>query len=287
MTSYVIITPARDEELHIEKTIRSVTQQTLLPAQWVIVNDGSKDGTGAIINRAAEAYPWITTLHRSDRGFRQAGGGVIAAFCDGYSSLSIDDWEFVVKLDADLSFDPDYFERCFAEFRKDPRLGIAGGGVYHETNVGLELETNPVFHVRGATKIYRRECWKQLGGLLIAPGWDTIDEVKANMLGWRTRSFPYLRVSHSRFTGAADGVWVDSVKNGLANYVTGYHPLFMAVKCLRRLISRPYLIGTVGLATGYVKGYFIHAQRIQDPVFIKYVRAQQIRRLLFQESIWK
>jgi biofilm PGA synthesis N-glycosyltransferase PgaC len=287
MRKYVIITPARDEESHIQKTILAVASQSALPAQWIIVNDGSRDRTAAIIDRAAKLYPWITAVYRSDRGFRQAGGGVIAAFYDGYSAVSVPDWDFIVKLDADLNFAPDYFERCFAEFDNNARLGIGGGGIYHETATGLKLEQNPAFHVRGATKIYRRECWDQLGGLLKAPGWDTIDEVKANMLGWNTRTFPKLQVSHSRFTGGADGAWKDSVKNGFANYVTGYHPAFMFFKCLRRLVSKPYFIGSIGLACGFIKGYFKRAQQAQDPAFISYVRSQQVRRLLCQESIWK
>ena len=287
MKRYVIITPARDEESNIQKTILAVASQSVLPAQWIIVNDGSRDGTAAVIDRAAKSYPWITAVHRSDRGFRQAGGGVIAAFYEGYSGLNIPDWDFIVKLDADLNFAPDYFECCFGEFDKDRRLGIGGGGIYHDTPAGLKLEQNPAFHVRGATKIYRRQCWDQLGGLLKAPGWDTIDEVKANMLGWNTRTFPKLEVSHSRYTGAADGAWKDSVKNGFANYVTGYHPAFMFVKCLRRLAARPYFIGSIGLAWGFIKGYFRRAQQAQDPAFISYVRSQQMRRLLCQESIWK
>ena len=287
MTKYVIITPARDEESHIGKTILAVSQQTVRPVQWVIVNDGSSDTTGEIVDRAATTYPWITVLHRSNRGFRQAGGGVIAAFNDGYVSLESLDWEFLVKLDADLSFAPDYFERCFAEFEKDRHLGIGGGGIYHLENSKLKMESNPAFHVRGATKIYRRECWEKLGGLITAAGWDTVDEVKANMLGWSTRTFADLQVSHYRFTGAADGAWKDSVKNGFANYVTGYHPLFMLVKCVRRLAARPYLTGSLGLGWGFLRGYLKRAPQVPDRTLITYTRSQQMRRLLLLESIWK
>lgn len=287
MTKYVIITPARDEESHIQETILAVSRQTIRPVQWVIVDDGSSDNTGKIVESATKMYPWITALHRPNRGFRQAGGGVIAAFNDGYASLESSDWEFLVKLDADLSFTPNYFERCFAEFEKDPRLGIGGGGIYHLENDSLKLESSSAFHVRGATKIYKRECWEKLDGLLTAPGWDTVDEVKANMLGWRTRTFPDLQVSHHRFTGAADGAWRDSVKNGLANYVTGYHPLFMFFKCMRRVAAKPYLIGSLGLGWGFLSGYLRRAPQVQDDILIKYTRSQQMRRLLFLESIWK
>jgi biofilm PGA synthesis N-glycosyltransferase PgaC len=287
MTKYVIITPARDEEAHIEKTIRAVSGQSVQPRQWIIVDDGSCDKTGEILDHAARGHPWITVLHRSNRGFRQAGGGVIAAFNDGCALMDCQEWEFLIKLDADLSFAPDYFERCFAEFERDLGLGIGGGGIYHIESGALKLESGPIFHVRGATKIYRRACWENLGGLVVAPGWDTIDEVKANMLGWRTRTFLDLQVSHHRFTGSADGGWKDSVKNGFANYVTGYHPVFMLFKCLRRLAVRPVLIGALGLAWGFLNGYRTRAPQVQDADLIRYTRSQQLRRLFLQESIWK
>jgi biofilm PGA synthesis N-glycosyltransferase PgaC len=284
---YIIITPARDEAAHIEKTILSMIGQTIRPMTWTIVNDGSCDRTGDIIDRYAALYPWITPFHRSNRGFRQAGGGVVDAFYDGYDRLASQEWDFLVKLDADLSFAPDYFERCFAEFERDPHLGIGGGGIYHREAGGLKLEPCPTFHVRGATKVYRRECWDQLGGLLRAPGWDTLDELKANMLGWSTRSFVDLQVSHYRYTGAAEGAWKNCVKDGRANYTAGYHPVFMLFKCIRRLAIRPYLIGTFGLLWGFLQGYFKRAPQVADPALISYTRTQQMRRLLFMQSMWK
>jgi biofilm PGA synthesis N-glycosyltransferase PgaC len=287
MTKYLIITPARDEEAHIEKTILSVANQSIRPIQWIIVNDGSRDSTGAIIDHYAHVYPWITARHRSNRGYREAGGGVVDTFYDGYSQIKSTQWDFIVKLDADLNFSADYFELCFAEFAKDPRLGIGGGGIYHEEAGEFKLEENPSFHVRGATKIYRRKCWDNLGGLLRAPGWDTVDEVKANMLGWSTRSFLDLRVLHYRFTGAADGAWKDCIKNGRANYITGYHPLFMTIKCIRRLPKRPYIVGSLGLFWGFVSCYWKGTVQVQDHELISYTRHQQMRRLLFLESIWK
>jgi biofilm PGA synthesis N-glycosyltransferase PgaC len=127
MNRYIIITPARDEETYLEKTIESVAQQTVRPLHWIIVNDGSRDRTGEIIDFYAAKYPWIIARHRPNRGYREAGGGVIATFYDGYAQVPTEGWDFLVKLDADLSFAPDYFELCFAEFAKDSRLGIGGG----------------------------------------------------------------------------------------------------------------------------------------------------------------
>lgn len=284
---YVIISPVRDEERYLQETIRSVAGQTLLPAEWVIVNDGSRDGTGAIIDHSAAVYPWITPVHRGDRGFRKAGGGVIDAFYDGYRALRTPEWDFIVKLDGDLSFAADYFARCFAHFAADGLLGIGGGMIYHHIDGRLELEKQPLFHVRGATKIYRHECWAALGGLLAAPGWDTLDELKATMLGWRTQSFADLQLLHHRHTGAADGAWRNAVKNGLANYVSGYHPLFMLAKCLKRLAAKPYLLGATGLLYGYLRGYCSGTARVDDAALIGFIREQQLRKLMLRPSVWK
>jgi poly-beta-1,6-N-acetyl-D-glucosamine synthase len=287
MTRYAIVTPVRNEEQHLERTIESVLSQTVLPAEWVIVDDGSTDGTGAIIDRYATQVPWIRAVHRADRGFRKAGGGVIEAFYEGYNSVSNQVWDFVVKLDGDLTFSPDYFEQCFAHFTSEPRLGIGGGEIYHDLGGELKLEANPAFHVRGATKIYRRACWEAIGGLCVAPGWDTVDEVKANMLGWSTHSFAELRLIHHRFTGSAEGLLRDRVKHGVACYVSGYHPLFVAVKCVSRLAQKPYLIGSAAIFYGFLKGHVTHAPRIRDARLIRYLRGQQLRRLIGLETIWK
>src|SRR5262249_30682306 len=154
-------------------------------------------------------------------------------------------------------FEHDYFECCFAHFDSDPKLGIGGGTICGDINGTLVEESpgDPRFHVRGATKIYRRACWDAIGELAKAPGWDTLDEVKANMLGWKTYTFPELKLKHFRFTGNADGTWKNWVKNGRANYVTGYHPLFMLLKCAKRLLKKPYGIASFGLLSGFCGAY--------------------------------
>ncbi len=287
MTRYVVITPVRDEEVYIGATIESVCQQTILPTEWIIVDDGSNDRTGEIIDRYAAQVPWIRAIHRANRGFRKAGSGVIEAFYDGYHEVRCNDWELIVKLDGDLAFPPTYFEDCLAHFRSEPRLGIGGGDIYHQLAGNLKLEQNPRFHVRGATKIYRRACWEAIGGLFTAPGWDTIDEVKANMLGWKTYSFPELHLLHHRLTGTSDGLLRDRVKHGLACYVCGYHFLFVAASCLRRLAQKPYVIGSVAMLSGFLKGYLTRAPRMSDRRLVDYLRSQQLRRLCGLETIWK
>ena len=284
---YVIVTPVRDEEKHIEATIASVSSQTMLPTQWIIVDDGSTDGTGRIIEEYAARLRWITVVHRPNRGFRKSGGGVVDAFNEGRRVLECHDYEFLVKLDGDLSFSSDYFEKCFRRFWENPILGVGGGEIWHDVDGELRVEGNPRFHVRGATKIYRRACWEGIGGLLAAPGWDTLDEVKANMLGWETRSFEDIGLLHHRFTGSADGQLRDRIKHGIACYVCGYHPLFIGAKCIRRLVQTPYVIGSVAILYGFLKGFFTRVPRVNDSQLIQYLRAQQVRRLCGLQTIWK
>src|SRR5580693_5047600 len=123
---YVVITPVRDEEKHMEATIEAVAGQTVRPTEWVIVDDGSSDRTGDIIDQYAAKFSWISVVHRSNRGFRKSGGGVVEAFYDGYDRLRCNDWDFVVKLDGDLTFVRTYFEKCFEHFERDPKLGVGG-----------------------------------------------------------------------------------------------------------------------------------------------------------------
>ena len=287
-TRYVIITPVRDEALHIEETIKCVTQQTITPTEWVIVDDGSTDGTGGILDRYAGLYSWIQPLHKANRGFRDADVGAVQAFLDGFHSLKSADWEFIVNLDGDLGFDPAYFEKCFQQFDQDAKLGIGGGTVYCLTATGAtHIEPSPDFHVRGATKIYRRACWEAIEGLAAAPGWDTLDEVKAHMAGWCVRSFASLLVLHKRPTGAVGGSWRDSVKNGHCDYFLGYQPMFMFLKCLRRAFHKPFLVSGVGHLYGFIRGYIDRRPQVADAALIRYVRRQQMRRLLLMDSVWR
>jgi poly-beta-1,6-N-acetyl-D-glucosamine synthase len=287
-TKYVIITPVRNEAKYVENTIASVVTQTVLPTKWVIVDDGSTDGTGEILEQYAVQHAWIKVVHRANRGHRASGGGVIEAFYDGYAALGDTGWEFIVKLDGDLSFPPDYFERCLARFAAEPRLGIGGGMVCFDDQGQLREESvgDPPFHVRGATKIYRRACWDKIGPLVKAPGWDTIDEVKANLHGWTTRTFRDLKIAQHKATGTADGSWRNWFKNGRANYITGYHPVFMLAKCFKRALRRPLFIQAIALWAGFSSGYFMQIPQVKDRDTVRYLRQQQIRRMLLRPSIY-
>ena len=306
---YVVISPVRNEAEYLSRTMQSMVDQSVKPSQWVLVNDGSNDGTGDIIEDWASRHGWILAVHRLDedrfapgyrgqeneaagerrknRGKRAIEAKEIEAFLAGYERITVAEWEFLVKLDGDVGLGADYFEKCFAKFVADPNLGIGGGVICHQFRGGLKVEPSPRFHVRGATKIYRRACWEQIGGVIRAPGWDTIDEVKANMLGWSTRSFPDLKVVHYRYTGGANGSWRNAVKNGLWSYISGYHPIYMLARCLNGLTKKPCVVGSVGLFWGFMSGYIWNIGQIEDRKIIRYLRKQQMRRLLRLNTIWR
>jgi poly-beta-1,6-N-acetyl-D-glucosamine synthase len=287
---YVIVTPVRDEAAHLAVTADSLVAQTVTPAQWVVVDDGSSDGTGDIARRYAEAHPWVTVVARENRGFRAPGGGVMEAFHDGLAAVTVPDWEYLVKLDGDVLLEADYFEQCLARFDENPRLGIGGGAFHNPVGDGSGAyaeERTPVFHVRGATKIYRRACWDAIGGLIRKTGWDTYDEVKANRLGWETYTFRDLVVRQQRTTGGVAGPWQNAVKNGKAAHIVGYDPTFMLARAARSL-ARPHgaQIGA-GLLRGYFGAMVRREPRVEDELTIKYIRREQRNRLLGRASIWR
>ncbi len=288
MDEYVIITPVRNEAARLPRTMESVLAQSRRPVRWVIVDDGSTDTTGALADAAAAQHKWIRVLHRPDRGHRLPGSGVMEAFQEGCLLVADISWKFLVKLDGDLAFGPDYFARCLQHFAEQPQLGIGGGLICRRVGDELVPESpdDPLFHVRGAVKIYRRTCLEQIGGLLRLPGWDTVDELKANMLGWQTRTFVELTVEQLKETGSADGQWRNWVKNGLANYVACYHPLFMLVKCVSRALRYPWLIGGLALGWGYLSGFVHRYDRVVDPAFQRYVWQQQWNYLRGRPSLW-
>ncbi|MGH8871268.1 MAG: glycosyltransferase family 2 protein [Acidimicrobiia bacterium] len=284
---YVVVTPVRNEEKYVEQTIRSMLNQTMPPAEWILVDDGSTDRTPQILRRYALEVPWLRVVTRADRGFRASGRGVVDAFYEGYRHLRSQDWDYIVKLDGDLVFDNDYFEQCLQRFARNPRLGIAGGTIESVGRNGLERESHPMFHVRGATKIYRRRAWEEIGGVASAPGWDGLDEIKASMRQWETRTFSDLILRQLRTTGSAQGQWSDWLKRGEGCYLIGYHPVFLLARSIVRARRSPHLVASAGLLVGYLRALLKRLPRAADVETVAYVREQQIARLLGRETIWR
>ena len=254
MPSYVIISPVRNEEAHLPRTIASVVGQTLRPERWVIVDDGSSDGTPRILEQAAKEHDWIRVVQRPDRGFRKTGGGVIETFNQGLRWVEDLGWDYVVKLDCDLSFEVDYFARLLQAFEQEPRLGI-GSGVYWEERplTGWRETRMPAYHAAGACKVVRRACFEEIGGFIAERGWDTVDEIRAMARDWRTTHFRELRMKHWKPEGSGIGQWRTSLMLGEIYYLTGGGKLFFVLKVIRRLVGWPFLVGGLGMALGYTR----------------------------------
>ncbi|RME29147.1 MAG: glycosyltransferase family 2 protein [Deltaproteobacteria bacterium] len=283
----VVVTPARNESEHLPHTIASMRAQRLVPLRWVIVDDGSTDGTGERARELGGDIPWMEVVTRHDRGERRPGGGVVEAFYAGYERVAHLDWTHLVKLDADLEFGPDYFAVIVGRMLADRDLGIAGGMIENLVDGRRVLEQHPRFHVRGATKVYTRACWEAIGGLHAVKGWDTLDELQAARRGFRTVSFDDVRLVQRRFTGDGTGQWINWNKNGEAAYVCGYHPAYLVAKAVRRAFVRPWLVASVGLLVGYARAALRRRPRVDDAELRAFVREQQWRRLTGRSSLWR
>ena len=252
--NYIIVTPVRNEEKYIEKSISSVISQTIRPTEWIIVNDGSTDRTREIIARYSKEFSWIKRIDRKNQGFRETGAKVVEAFNDGFGNVSANDWNFVVKLDGDLSFDRDYFENLIGKFHEDKRLGIASGVYLELDKAGTWRQVRmPLYHTAGACKMVRRNCYEEIGGFFVSAGWDTVDEIRAITRGWVTRHFSDLRMKHHKPEGSGIGMLKTSVMHGEIFYLTGGDRLFFALKALKRAGAKPYFVGSLALCWGYVR----------------------------------
>jgi poly-beta-1,6-N-acetyl-D-glucosamine synthase len=283
--NYVAITPARDEEEFLPDMIKSMVEQTVLPSRWIIIDDGSVDGTAEIIDNASRKFPWIEPKHLAVGRKREPGGeSVIMRF------LPREVWEqadYIVRFDSDLMFGPDYIERLLSEFRRDPELGIVSGCLIEPASGKWRANVMPSFHTRGPSKIYSRACFEAIGGLEAGEGWDTIDEVKATMRGFKTRNFGNITALHRRTTGSARGLWRGRYGQGHAAYYVGYSHLFMLARAARQLLRPPPLIGSIMFLVGFYSGYLQGLPQVADGELIQFVRTQQLRRLTFRKSVWQ
>jgi poly-beta-1,6-N-acetyl-D-glucosamine synthase len=270
-----LITPLKDEEQFIDAMIQSIVGQGVRPQKWLIIDDGSTDNTAAIVRSYCETYDFIELLQLPARSARLAGGeGAVPA---GLKALDWRQFDYLARFDADLKFESDYFEQLLVEFARDPRLGIAGGELYVEHEGRFVRERAPEYHVRGALKMYRRECFEQLGGLDEGIGWDTIDEVSAWTKGWRTRSFSGIKVIHRRPTGAGMGSHRIYRERGRAEYRTWSHPAFVILKSLK--IAGNNFTNARCFVGGFVNCYRQREPRLQDADFKRTRRKQQMARM--------
>jgi poly-beta-1,6-N-acetyl-D-glucosamine synthase len=280
--SYVLVTPARNEQATVEITIQSVLAQTLRPREWIIVSDGSTDRTDEIVARYASAHPFISLLRLDDRGSRSFASVVFATEA-GYKALKTRDYDYIGLLDSDVRFKPDYFANLIQRFEANPRLGI-GGGLVLDVVQGKLIPSPPqnLKEIAGATQFFRRACFESLGGLTPIPegGWDAITSVQARRNGYETQTFPELVVDHLKFRSGNDGhVFRRRWKMGARDYALGNDPLFQVFKCVFRAWEPPLLIGSLIRFCGYAWCALTRRARHISPELVAVIRAEQRARL--------
>jgi poly-beta-1,6-N-acetyl-D-glucosamine synthase len=285
MSNYIAITPARDEERLLPGLIDSIVAQTAPPARWIIVNDGSVDSTRSLLDRAAQRYPWVEPHHLEPVRTRAPGGeSIIMPFL---RPAVVNRYDYILRVDADITFAPAFAESLLSEFARDGELGIVGAVLWEPEGENWHEVLTPAFHTRGAVKFYSAKCFKAIGGLDSGLGWDTIDEATAMMLGFHTRSFRHVRAYHHRLQGQAVGQWTARLAQGRAAYRSGYSPTFMLARAAARAFAPPFALGGVLMLAGFLEGYVRRAPRAASPELIKFVRRQQRRRLLLLDSVWQ
>ncbi len=278
---YVIITPAQNEAQFIELTLQSVMSQSILPLKWVIVSDGSTDGTDEIVKKYAYDSPWIELMRLPERHERNFAGKVFA-FNAGYAKVKDLDHEAIVSLDADISFDVDYFSLLLGKLAAEPALGLVGTPFQEISGHTYDYRFVSIEHVSGACQVFRRECFEAIGGYLPVKGGsiDHIAVITARMKGWKTRTFTEKVCLHHRKMGTAQrGILTSRFKLGIKDYAVGNHPLWELFRTVHQMRMSPLVFGGLALGTGYFWASLRHLKRPVSEDLIDFHRREQMERL--------
>jgi biofilm PGA synthesis N-glycosyltransferase PgaC len=283
--SYVVITPARNEAAYIEKTIRAVVMQTVLPAKWIIVSDGSTDETDEIVRRHQNEHSWIELLQMPERRGRQFAAKA-QAFNTGYERAQGIPFDIIGNLDADITFDSDYFEFLLSKFAADPELGVAGTP-FVEDRRQLDKHTYShqfvqLEHVSGACQLFRRSCFWEIGGYKPVEGGaiDWIAVTTARMNGWKTRTFTDKVSFHHRRLGTGnDHSWLVRFRYGQKAYSVGGHPFWAFLRGLYQMREKPWILGGLLFEFGYWWSFLTRMHRPVSRELIAFHRGEQMRRL--------
>jgi biofilm PGA synthesis N-glycosyltransferase PgaC len=279
LPTYVLITPARNEAEFIELTLKSVVSQTVKPLKWVIVSDGSTDGTDEIVGRYSALYPWIELVRMPERRERHFAGKV-HAFNAGFARVKDLNWGAVGSLDADISFDEDFFSFLLGKLAENPELGLVGApfkdsSMYDYRFVSIE-------HVSGACQLFRRACFTEIGGYVPVKsgGIDHVAVITARMKGWKTRTFTEKICLHHRKIGTAErGALAAKYRVGALDYALGGHPVWEIFRTIYQMSKKPYVIGGLMLLAGYVISGIRRAERPVSKELIEFRRREQMVRL--------
>jgi len=293
---YVIITPAYNEDGFIGETIKSVAIQTIVPKKWIIVDDGSTDSTAAIIKQYQKDYEFIEYYGRVRQAEQSYYESNVWAILEGYERVRTLDFDYLAILDADMILCEDYYQEIFNRFDINRDVGIATGTYLEDINGRLIEALIDRYSTPKALQVFRRACYEQIGGYIPCKngGEDSCAEIMARTHGWQTWSFPDIKAIHQRPVGMGDGraAFSAKFKQGLTDYCLATHPVFMLAKCLRRsLIERPYIVSGLARLAGFLYGYMIRAERDIPENARRYVRKEQMKRLLvcigIGPQLWK
>jgi poly-beta-1,6-N-acetyl-D-glucosamine synthase len=281
LPSYVLITPARNEAESIELTIQSVVKQSARPIKWIIVSDGSTDGTDDIVRKCAANHAWIELVRTPERRERHFAGKV-QAFNVGYAKVRDLDYDVIGNLDADVSFDRGYFSYLLQKLAEDRSLGLVGTPFKEGTNPPYDYRYVSIEHVSGCCQLFRRECFDEIGGYKPVKGGciDHIAVVSARMKGWKTRTFTDMVLLHHRQMGTAgQGLIRTRFKNGQKDYVIGNHPVWELFRAAYQTTKKPYVVGSLMLVSGYFWSLIRRVDRPISDELVAFVRREQLLRL--------
>ncbi|OIR03131.1 poly-beta-1,6-N-acetyl-D-glucosamine synthase [mine drainage metagenome] len=279
---YVLISPCRDEADYMRQTLDSVVAQSLRPAKWIIIDDGSTDETPQILGEYARQHDWIEIVTRSNRGRRAVGPGVIDAFYAGLDTISLGDFEYLCKFDLDLNIPPRYFELLIERMKQQPRLGTCSGKPYFpdpDTGELISEMCGDEMSV-GMTKFYRTRCFEEIGGFVREVMWDGIDCHTCRMKGWLARSWddPDLRFLHLRAMGSSQkGMLTGRQRHGFGQYFMGTWFPYMVASAAFRMTRPPVVVGGLAMLWGYITSWARGLPKYNNAEFIRFLHAYQKR----------
>jgi glycosyltransferase involved in cell wall biosynthesis len=277
---YILITPARNEEDLIEGTIKSVISQTVLPVKWIIVSDGSTDRTDNIVKQYTSKHDWIELVRMPEHRERHFAAKV-QCFNTAHQKVKNIEHDIVGNLDADITFEPDYFEFLLAKFNGDPKLGCAGTP-FVESGKHYDYRYTNIEHVSGACQLFRRKCFEDIGGYIPVKGGgiDWIAVTTARMKGWRTRTFTEKTCEHHRKMGTGNtSAIMTSYKQGRKDYFLGNHPLWELFRAAYQMTRKPIMLGGTLILTGYFWSFLTRLERPISNELMNFIRKEQITRL--------
>jgi poly-beta-1,6-N-acetyl-D-glucosamine synthase len=280
LPKYVLITPARNEAKFIELTLKSMVAQTVLPLKWVIVSDGSTDGTDDIVKKYASDHQWIELVRMPQRQERHFAGKV-HAFNAGYARVTHLPYKIIGNLDGDVSFDEDYFDFVLRKFAENPRLGV-GGTPFREGSSQYDYRFVSIEHVSGQCQLFRRACFDEIGGYIPRKigGIDLVAVITARMKGWQTRTFPgKTYIHHRQMNTATQHALLVPFRGGRGDYILGSHPLWEFSHCVYQMTRHPILMAGILRLAGFSWALLTRTEKGVPPELVQFRRTEQMRRL--------